>query len=232
MINVIIPHYKHQCYLPDAIAALKDQTQDHLGIFRILLYNDEPGIDLLSYFSLGYNNGIYTFDDNQNKGQAARFNEGIKLSMAIPYFADWIAFHGADDYAMPWKILCFNDTKDNTDDFDVLYTDAVQLNANNQRTYIKSQKFDIEALKQRNFIVASTVFVRTELAAEVLFDEDLRYGEDWLFYHKLHRAGARFRYVPVPTMYHRDYTGNIGVRYGPEWDENRRKLIDRIRELY
>jgi glycosyltransferase involved in cell wall biosynthesis len=224
MINIIISHYKHQCYLPDAIAALKDQ----MSIFRILLFNDEPGIDLLSYFSLGYNSSIYTFDDVQNKGQAVRFNEGIKLSIAKNYKADWVAFHGADDIAMPWKISCFSDD----DDFDVLYTDAVQLNANNQRSYIKSEQFDIEELKRRNFIVASTVFVRTELAAEVLFDEDLRYGEDWLFYHKLYRGGARFRYIPIPTMYYRDYTSNIGVRYGPEWDQNRQKVIDKVKELY
>ena len=228
MINVIIPHYRHQCYLPDAVAALGNMA--HRSNCRVLIFNDEPGIDLSEYHQLySYRMPILTFNTGyENRGQAARFNEGIKLSMDIPHFADWVAFHGADDYAMPWKISCFREAKN----CDVLYTDAVQLNANNNRTYVKSQKFDIDVLKLRNFIVASTVFVRTKLAAEVLFDEDLHYGEDWLFYHRLHKAGARFKYVPIPTMYYRDYTGNIGVRYNEDWGMRRRQLIDRISALY
>ncbi len=145
------------------------------------------------------------------------------------YAADWVAFHGADDMAMPWKFGAINQP---FLDYDVLYTDAVQLNANNQRTYIKSQEFDIEVLKQKNFIVASTVFVRTELAAKILFDEDLRYGEDWVFYNRLAKAGARFKYIPIPTMYYRDYTSNIKVRYGEDWEEKKSALRERIAEIY
>jgi len=231
MINVIIPHYRHQCYLPDAIAALGNMAHD--DNCRVLIFNDEPGINLSEYHQLySYRMPILIFDDNKNKGQAARFNKGIRFSSEDGlYFANWVAFHGADDYVMPWKFGIFENAINNYG-FDVLYTDAVQLDVNNNRTYIKSEEFDIDVFKMRNFIVASTVFVRANLAAEVLFDEDLHYGEDWLFYHKLYKAGARFKYIPIPTMYYRDYTSNIGVRYGENWDVKRLELRRRIADLY
>jgi len=74
--------------------------------------------------------------------------------------------------------------------------------------------------------------VRTEVAKEVLFDEDVHYGEDWLWYNKLHLAGARFKYIPVPTVYYRDYTSQIGIRYGADWSNKKQDLIRRINEMY
>jgi len=232
-INVIIANYKHEAYLPDAINGIRQNTMPFP--VRILLFQDEPGFRVDEYehsrlaIMAGTNYPIFTYHDNMNNGQSARFNQGILQSTLQSYKAEWIAFQGADDISMPWRFsVCAQHAKN----ADVIYTDAVQLSGQDKRLYIKSQPFDSETLKQRNFIVATTVMVRTEVAEHILFDEDVKYGEDWLWYHKLYLAGARFKYIPVPTVYYRDYTSQINVRYGVDWAKMKHELIGRIHELY
>lgn len=220
-ITIIIPHYRHEAYLPDAIQGIMNQTRK---LWRIYLMNDDPGCSLKHY----ENRRIKVFEDGQNKGQTVRWNEAIeKCEDGL------IVFQGADDISMPWRLqVCIVYLYNAEYGPDVIYTDAVQLNQNNHRTYLQSHEFDIEILKQRNYIVASTVMVKTELAKEVKFDEDIRYGEDWLWYHKLYKAGATFKYLPIPTVYYRDYTSNIGVRDMPDWHQKRFGLQKRIGALY
>ncbi len=222
MINVIIPHYKHQCYLPDLIESYMQQSLDD---WHLTIYNDDPDIKLNYYFRLDdfridFKNFFH------NKGQSIRWNQGIGEAKS-----DIIAFQGADDIALSWKISSIADHMENAD---VLYTDAVQLMPNGKRLYIKGRNFDSDLIKEKNFIVASTVAVWREFLMDtgIRFDEDLRYGEDWVFYNRLANAGARFRYLPWPTIYYREYTSNIKVRYGEGWEEKKSALRERIAEIY
>ena len=226
MINIIVPNYNHQTYLPDVINGMIDQVTAQ---WRLLLYNDDPAVDIKDLRLI--DGRIHTFADQMNKGQSTRFNQGIKDSNG-EFKSDWVCFMGADDIAMSWKLNTILDTYWHDPDADVIYTDAVQLCGNHKREYIKSRTFEIEDLKKANFIVASTVAVKAEFAKDVLFDEDIVYGEDWLWYHKLYLAGARFKYVPIPTIYYRDYTSNIGIRYGTDWSNMKRQLVGRIVEMY
>jgi len=228
-INVIIANYKHESYLPDAINGIRQQI---IPIpIRVLLFQDEPGFNVEEYENSRIAIGcpIFTFHDNVNNGQSARFNQGILQSTLNDYKVEWIAFQGADDISMPWRFsVCAQHAKN----ADVIYTDAVQLSGQDKRLYIKSHHFDSAVLKDHNFIVATTVMVRTEVAKHILFDEDVKYGEDWLWYHKLYLAGARFKYINVPTVYYRDYTSQINVRYGANWTAMKHELMGRIHSLY
>ena len=189
MINVIVPNYKHDHYLPDLIEGMLKQTymQSH-GYYRpdweLLIMHDDPGTKIDDLQKI--DKRIKVFSDGKNKGQSARFNQGIINSQF-----DWVCFMGADDIPMPWKlsILMEQVWKYRDDEPDIIYTDAVQLQQDGTRVYIKSGEFDPQRIRNSNFIVASTVMARTELAKEVLFDEDIHYGEDWLWYNKMHLAG-------------------------------------------
>jgi len=221
MINVIIPNYGHECYLPDLIASLTHQDNAN---WIATIYNDDdrPGKELGYVFDEHW---VYCKDDRKRIGQAARFNQGI-----VKADNEWISFMGADDIAMPWKISSILDYAENAD---VIYTDAVQLMLNDTRLYIKSDK-PIEQICDQNFIVASTVAVRRQFLLDhiIRFDEKLSYGEDWLFYNQLAIAGAKFKYLPWPTVYYRDYTSNIMIRGRPEWHQRKKQIYDKIQQLY
>ena len=219
MIEVIVPQYGHRCYLPDLIQSMLHQD---LNGWCLKIYNDEPG----RFFYYSKDSQIQIYHGDKNEGQSFRFNQGI-----VEAKSEWVAFMGADDMAMNWKISSLDD---HTKDADVIYTDAIQLMQNDERYYIKSMDFDPAAIMLNNFIVASTVAVRRKFVIEkdIPFQSDLRYGEDWYFYNELAIAGARFKYLPWPTVYYRDYTSNIKVRYGVEWIEQKKQLWHKIQELY
>lgn len=222
---VIVPFYKHSAWLPDCIQSIRKQV--HFGDGNhILLMNDDPNIDLSSYHEFPT---LFVKQDEQNKGQSARYNEAIQIVHDYKY--DWVAFCGADDMWMDWRMEIFNNLIKK--DIDIIYTDAIQLNGDGSRRYIKSNDFDYNLLKQKNFIVASTVFIRTEIAVQCLFDEDVRYGEDWLWYLKLAQITKRWQYVNLPTVYYRDYTSTIVQKCDiSQWMINKQSLQKKVKELY
>lgn len=212
-------------YLPKTIESILGQAGNWLG--KILLMNDDPDVDLEWYEDI--DDRVCVFQDGYNIGQAFRFNEAIGLSGKNSLHpAEWVAFCGSDDIWMPWKLNICLSRKNRPD---VVYTDAIML-LDNGEEYLKSLPFDIDRLKVHNYIVASSVMVKTELAQEVKFDDTLHYGEDWLFYHLLYLDNAKFEYIPVPTVYYRDYSSNIEVRHSKNWDNNRLKLMNKINSLY
>ena len=220
MVGIIIPNYGHECYLPDAIASLIKQDNQN---WTATIYNDDDRPDkALQYQFQDWR--IKCKDDRKRKGQAARFNQGI-----VEMENMWIGFMGADDMAMPWKIFSLSHKAG----ADVIYTDAVQLMEGDKRLYIKSGQ-SIKDIEHHNFIVASTVFVRRQFLMDhvIRFDESLSYGEDWYFYNQLAIAGARFRYLPWPTVYYREHTSNIMIRGRPEWHQRKKQIYDKIQQLY
>ena len=235
MINVIIPYYNHACYLPDAINGIV--AQQGSGECRILLFNDDPGVNLNPY---EYQHGVQVevFGDGGNLGQSIRFNAGIDISTRTPFQSDWVCFHGADDISLPHRFGIFNTYLANIMAGvwpDIVYSDAISLDMKQYRSYIQSHPMRIDILKSRNFIVASTVFVRTQFLKEhpeVRFDGGIPYGEDWLFYNKAARAGAIFNYLPIPLVMYRDYTSQIHVRYEAGWAEKKAELLQMIEEIW
>jgi len=233
VINVIVPHYKHAQYLPEAITAILNQTGNWLG--HILLMNDDPAIDLSWYEFI--DERIKVFQDGRNEGQAYRFNEAIGLSSVSSglYPSKMVAFTSADDMWLPWKLamsMKLAHTGPAEEWPHVIYTDAIMRDHDNNQAYYKSRTFDSEALMLNNYIVASTVICNTRVAEIIRFDDRLHYGEDWLFYHGCHCWGAKFKYVSVPTLYYRDNTSTIGVRYGTDHRAKKLELIQRINKLY
>lgn len=225
----VIPHYKHQAYLIDSVASLLPQIDQRWD--QILVINDEVGTNVDWVSLLDKENRIIVHDDGLHSGQTKRWNDGIKF--AIEHDFEWIAFQAADDYALPNKVQTF-DIHAFGKDVDVFYTDFLQQEVNsNVITYVRGQPFDLELLKQRNFIAASTTFMRVKFLDKVRFDEGLAYGEDWHMYNVMAKAGARFKYVPAPTVLYRNFTSNIGVRENPErWQRERERVRQKIAEVW
>ena len=202
MTNYIISQYKHQQYLPEAIASLRNQDHNRL---RILLFNDEPGANLDGY-NLLVNPKVETFNDGANLGQSVRFNAGLDISIhQKQYKCDWISFHGADDISMPWRtkqLLYY--TAMTHEEPDIVYSDAI-INHGGNKSFYSPGPFNELALRENNYIVASSVFFKTSFLKKnnLTFDSYRTYGEDWIFYNKCIIAGATFAYIPMPLVEYR-----------------------------
>ena len=111
---------------------------------------------------------------------------------------------------------------------DVWYTGFAEVNEADNWIYRTSMPFDAERIKEFNYIAAGTIMIKKKFAQLIKFDENLKYGEDWLWYNKLIAAGAKFGYIPMPTLYYRNFSSVIGMRT----DENRAKLREKIQQIY
>ncbi len=224
MIAVIISQYRHEHLLPDAIQSVLNQTYKD---WKMFIYNDDPKINLNVYDYC--DDRITVFHDCVdylgNMGQAARFNQGLQHAWDQGY--DYICFLGADDMMMPWRLKVMMRAFEVYKDAEILYSDFIQINSDNHKQYIKARPFDIDVLKQKNYIAAGTVFLKVSNGKIPLFDEDLRYGEDWFWYHKLYLAGYKFQYVPTATLWYRIGYSVVGI------DPVRRDILrDRIMGMY
>lgn len=221
MINVLMPCYQHSHFLPRALESIRHQSDVYITIL-----NDEPGCDLSPYESLP---GVSVFQDGKRKGQGVRKNEGIER--AIQNGALYITVNDADDTSMDYRIEMLQYYNDGAD---ILYTDCVTTKQGRPTGYITSKEFDIEALKDNNYIVGATGFISVKflMSSGVRFRENLMYGEDWLLWHDAYKAGAKFAYLPMPTINYSLDTSSVKIRNTDKWGDEKFKLKNTIKEMY
>lgn len=226
---VIISQFHHLDYLDNAVSSVLNQKG--VDDIKVLLINDDPDIRLTDAISI--HPRVIMLDDGLNKGQAARFNQGIDY--AVDHGAEWISFLGADDWICDTRYLVLEAYIKATDAADVWYTGYVEYLYTDKHnfSYRSCDWMDKEKYKLRNHIAAGTVIVKAELAKEIKFDEDLRYGEDWVWHNRLLQAGANFGFIQMPTLFYRLQSSTIKVRDNiPRHRLNLARLKKRIKGIY
>ena len=117
LISVLLPVYKHEAYLMEAVHSILSQTYTH---YELIILNDDPNIDIHNYKDLDGSDRIRTFDTFDNKGKWYRINEGFEIARG-----DFIAFQDADDISIPYRFVL---SLMNIGNADFLYSDAISMN--------------------------------------------------------------------------------------------------------
>ena len=113
----------------------------------------------------------------------------------------YIAFLDADDWNLP------NRFQDLSEDFDLLYSDCLEIFKNRSVKYCKSRDFNFEELKKKNYIPFSTAIVKTEIAKKLNFCSEIEGKDDWLYWLKFSLISKKIIYRPYPTVCRRMWTG-------------------------
>lgn len=189
-----MPCYKHRAYLFEAIEGIRKQTFDE---WKLIVINDG---DAKITYPLFLDDRIEVRNYSQHKGKS------FWLNCIIPEIeTEYIAFNDADDISLDFRFeTCLQAMPYK---YDLIYSDAIILNQDGTKTYSQAKEFDLEALKIKNYITFSTVIVKTELAQKVEFDGG--YAEDYRWYNKISQWTDEIMYVPIPTVYYRNYTSNF-----------------------
>lgn len=184
-IDVIIPVYNGEEFILDAIKSVEAQTIKPNNIFII----DDGSTDNTANIIENYikiSNSPITFVHKENGGPNSARNKGLSLSKT-----DYVAFLDADDTWIENKLEkqleVFNTST--LSNLGLVYSDYNPINSNNNILDIRKIKIDKNfrgnAFKQvlsANKIIgsASSALIKREVFSVVgLFDEKLRFSEDW-----------------------------------------------------
>ncbi len=173
LVSVVIPTYKRQSQLRQAINSVDEQTYDNI---EIIVVDDDPASELReTALDLGAQKYI---QHSENRGVSYSRNDGIRASDG-----EYVAFLDDDDLWMRNKIEKQVELLTASDEtYGMVYGGYhVENPSGGRKTVVPDTTGDVyDNLLEQNFVSTPTVMVKSECFDEVgLFDESLDFGEDW-----------------------------------------------------
>lgn len=139
--------------------------------------------------------------DYERVGPAQMLNRLIGCADAIG--AEWVALLADDDLAYPGHLETLAGA---ATDADIIYS---WCDVTGRGGWNPNRLFDADALRMGNYIPGNAL-IRTRLAHELGWRTDAAHGfEDWDFWLRAIRRGARFACVPERTWCYRFHGTNI-----------------------
>jgi GT2 family glycosyltransferase len=205
VVSVIIPAYGVNAYIADAVESVIAQTYQ---AFELFVVNDgAPAAEAaeLKQILARYGSRV-TYIERENGGQAAARNTALRLART-PY----VAFLDGDDYWHPELLARLTAVLDADPQLALVYADALIFGDGPDvgRTYMQTEPsagaVTLESLLAvRCNVTMSTIVARRDAVVDAgMFDESLRYIEDYELWLRMAHRGARMTYVRDALAYRR-----------------------------
>lgn len=194
-VSVVIPCYNGAGFLGEALASVLAQTHPVLEVILV----DDGSTDDSAEIAAAFGSPVRVLRQ-PNRGESVARNRGVRESRG-----EWIAFLDADDAWLPERLAA---------QFAQCPADAVALHCNliffgaeNYTTRIEETpadlRYSLAELCCRNwFHTPSAVIVRRDVCPP--FQEQVRYGEDLLFFLEMVQAGP-VSLCAVPLVRYRQH---------------------------
>jgi glycosyltransferase involved in cell wall biosynthesis len=168
----------------------------------------------------------------QNRGASRSRNDGLRAAVG-----EFVAFCDADDLWKPEKLARQIQFLEEHPEFDITYCDSEIIDETGRLTgELFSEQFALpaapsgnlfEALCARNFINLQTVLARRRpLGERLLFDEQIKWVEDWWQWIRLARE-HQFGYQSEALAQYRVHSKSTGLTQKPGISRNRCKVAIR-----
>jgi len=205
-VTVLLPQYKHQAYLPDAVQSIIDQTfQD----WELLILDDENNFSYsfeTTYGILDDRIRIIDKDPSDPPGQTKRLNVGIREAKG-----EFIAFQDADDISFPWRLelsLAYMEF----DKADLVYGDKVILHPDGRQEYWRSPHWCPTLFHLKSMGCWGSYMVRASRIC--FFDEDITYHNDHIWEARMSKVTKNVVKAPIPFYKQRVYSSVYKDRNG------------------
>ncbi|MFX0141218.1 MAG: glycosyltransferase family 2 protein, partial [Candidatus Hodarchaeota archaeon] len=195
LISVLLPVYRHEAYLMDAVQSIIRQTYEN---WELIILEDDSDIHLLDYENL--DSRINVIPTIEHYGKWYRINNGLYRSSG-----QYIAFQDADDISIPQR---FELSLKHIGDADFLYGDSIYLLSNGTQKYVRApEQFDLDYLKQKSLGNQGSYFFKKGLPNY----PEVGYGDDRCWLIECLKTGIKTQYLPLPLYYYRNYTSNFRI---------------------
>lgn len=237
LITIIIPVYNvPKKYLDICIDSVINQTYKNI---EILIIDDgsrkEIAETIDKYTSLNDNIKIF---HKENEGVSKARNKGIELSKG-----EWILFVDADDYIEKDAVeklinnsedveVVISRTQMNTQKEVQGYNKEILINNDNREELIKS----ILQIKNSKFNLVDGVWSKLYkkkfiIDNNIKFDEELSFGEDFIFNLKVYLKANKIMYIPNVLYYwRRDNENSVTQKYNKDLFEKQIKVVEYINQ--
>lgn len=183
LVSVVLPVYKDEDYLEDALDSIADQGYESDTEVIIVHYTKSgKRPDVLEKFE-----GLeIRYQRQEEKGYSAAVNQGLKAAEG-----EFICFQDADDISCSNRFEKQIDVLESNSDVAVVYSSAIFLDDSDEpfeewggykSGKIKSEEIFYRLYIEGSFIANPSVMMRHSMIKGILFDEDLPAGSDWDFY--------------------------------------------------
>jgi len=229
MFSIVVPVYNRAATIRDCLDSVQQQTYDK---WECIVVDDgsSDGEELQAAVK-SYEDDRFRYVRRENGGGGAARNTGIDLASA-----PFIAFLDSDDTFLPHKLERFSELVD--ENADLVWYSQVRVDRGVGRAWIKPSRAiepqeDVgEYMFLRNFVIqTSSIVLPARIAKAVLFDPELRKGQDLDFCIRLQHAGVRFKMAneALSTWYdvteHNRTSRVSGFKQPEEWLEAHKNFL-------
>jgi glycosyltransferase involved in cell wall biosynthesis len=205
--SVIIPVFNVSAYISTAINSILNQTYRNWEcIFVDDGCSDDTIKKIVDYVGLNNQFKIIKRPENRHKGPSASRNVGFENSSG-----EYIQFFDADDLMHPQHLgrkIAF--LKENPElDFIVCqsasFNDKIDNITYEWKNIFSNNPFEDHVCGEINFLIHGPMFRRKYLEKqEYLFDESIKYNEEWVLFSRLLQFNPRFLPIPEILVYYRN----------------------------
>jgi glycosyltransferase involved in cell wall biosynthesis len=231
LVSVVMPCYNAAPFVDASVRSVLAQTHRRLELIVVDDNSRDRSWEILT--GLGATDPrVRILRHDRNLGASRSRNDAIQIAKG-----EYIAFCDADDLWHPEKIERQVALLSLHRDFDITYCESALIDergAEIGKTF--SQLYPLPAkpsgdlsdnLSLTNFINMQTVLVRSSPVADyLLFDESIRWVEDWWQWIRLSRR-FRFLYEPTVLAKYRIHAGSTNTTQRPGISRNRWKVFKR-----
>ena len=232
LVSIIVPMYNSEKYIVRCIDSLLEQSYENIEIIVVDDGSSDNGVDIIKKYS---DNRINIYQ-KKNEGVSATRNFGIEKSNG-----DFLLFVDSDDYVskdiveimvdkiknINSMVFCNNDEIwSNRVEKRILFTgDNVQLDKTNVLRVIASGKAGLVCSK----LVSNRVIKENN----IMFDKNLKVGEDQLFFLKVAQYTKEFKYVNKSLyFYDRTNENSATIKYQNRLYNNFSYLQEEIIKIF
>ncbi|RYD80203.1 MAG: glycosyltransferase [Verrucomicrobiaceae bacterium] len=232
IVSVIMPCFNHGRFLAESVKAVLNQTEEAIELIVVDDHSSDDSNERLKALACEDPRMIVVRHE-RNRGASSSRNDGLRLARG-----EFVAFCDADDVWEPEKVAAQLALLTDHPEYDLTYSDAVIIDEHGRAD---GQRFSdiftpprqpsgklFNDLYLRNFINMQTVMVRRAcMAGRLLFDERIRWVEDWWLWIQLSRQSA-FLYSPQPLAKYRTHSCSTVITHLRGYHLNRFKVLKRI----
>ena len=243
-LSVIVPVYNVEKYLAQCLTSIVDQTYRDLEIIIVDDGSTDNSLQICEGFAA--NDSRISVIHQINGGVSVARNTGIEVATG-----DYLTFVDSDDWLdnemyekmveqikkSPGLDIVMCDSTLFTKNFEIKSTDFIRK-GHYSKPQIVSELYPVllvtEDLGKIPIISACTILIKRDILVSHLirFDQDLRYGEDYLFMPEVMIHTHSFYYLKGTHYYHyRQYEGSRSKKLQPDWWLNFLDLNKKLKDL-